>query len=253
MYYTATGCIVTHNNQNVIYDTISSILKFTDNIDFKLYVVDNASTDNTIQILENFKDDIILIKNDVNYGFSVSHNKVIDIINSDYHFVINPDIFIDSYVVDEMCTFFYNNEDIVLAMPKILNFDSTVQYLPKKVPKIKYLLSGFFPFLSKIRDEYTMKNFDFSDITDIDFCSGCFMVCKTKTLKSVEGFDTRYFMYFEDIDLTLTLKQLGRVVINPHSYVYHLWNRDSHKNLKYLFIQILSMLKFFNKWKRLSK
>ena len=68
--------------------------------------------------------------------------------------------------------------------------------------------------------------------------------------KSLGGFDQRFFMYLEDADLTLRAKKFGRVVINPQISVTHIWERESAKSVKYLFIHILSSLKFLWKWRK---
>lgn len=245
-----TASIVTHNNSDTILDAVSSILKHTKNLYFTLYISDNHSTDETIDILKDINSDrLVIIENKSNNGFSYGHNVILDIIDSDYHIIINPDIVVDSDVVLDMAKYFDKDNSVVMSMPKILNIDGTIQYLPKKSPKFIYLLSGRLPFLGKFRDEYTMKNTDFKEPTSIDFCTGCFMFTRTETFKAVKGFDTRYFMYFEDADLTKKMKMYGEVTINPNFCVYHKWERSGAKKIKFLLIQISSMFKFFKKWK----
>jgi len=244
------GCIVTHNNESTILEAVTSILEYTRDIDFILYISDNCSRDNTIKILNDIRDNrLVVLENNDNKGFSYGHNSVLSIIKSDYHIIINPDVVVDSDVVSKLINYFNDDSDIAMAMPKILNLDGTTQYLPKKSPSFIYLLSGRLPFLNKYRDEYTMRLVEFKEPTEIDFCSGCFMFTRTDLFKKVNGFDTRFFMYFEDADLTKTMKKYGKVVINPHCYVYHKWERSGARKLKFLLIQISSMFKFFRKWK----
>ena len=75
------------------------------------------------------------------------------------------------------------------------------------------------------------------------------MMFRTSVLKKTGGFDERYFMYFEDADITREAKKYSRVVYYPDAVVSHVWNRDSKHNFKLLAIHIHSMLKYYWKWK----
>ncbi len=175
----------------------------------------------------------------------------------DYHFIINPDITVSSDVLSDIADFMDENPDISLMMPKILNSDGTEQFLPKRIPTAKYLFLGrlerLFKSLSKVRDEYTRKFDNIDTVTDIDFCSGCFMCIRSEVFKALGGFDERFFMYLEDADLTLRAQKFGRTVIAPQFCVTHLWDRSSAKSIKYLFIHLSSAFKFLIKQKRKHK
>ena len=73
------------------------------------------------------------------------------------------------------------------------------------------------------------------------------MVIRTEVFKKLNGFDERFFMYFEDSDLTVRAKQYGKTMLLPQFSVIHEWERSSSKSLKYLMIHINSMIKFL--WK----
>ena len=164
-----------------------------------------------------------------------------------YHFVINPDITISSDVISDMVDYFESNPDVVMAMPKIMNQDGTEQKLPKERPTFKRL---FFGRLSKkIRSEYVWASRDITAPTEIDFCTGCFFCIRGEVFKKLLGFDERYFMYFEDADITREVRRHKRAVYNPDTVVYHVWGRDSKTNYRLLLIHIMSMFKYFLKWK----
>jgi GT2 family glycosyltransferase len=93
-----------------------------------------------------------------------------------------------------------------------------------------------------------MLDCDLSKPTDIENATGCFMFIRTKLFKEIGGFDKRYFMYFEDSDLTCCVNKKYRTVYYPLATVYHEWGRESKKNFKLKLVQINSMLNFFAKW-----
>ncbi len=248
--------IVTYNNGNKAVNACRSILEYTKKYNLKLYVIDNASTDDTVKLLSDI-DGVQKILQNKNLGFGKAHNVALDLDLGKYHFVVNPDIVINSDVLSDMADIMEENSDIILSMPQILNTDGTIQYLPKEVPTFKRLFGGRLASASDkfadIRKEYTWENRELNGITDINFCSGCFFCIKSEVFKKLSGFDERYFMYLEDADLTIRAKSFGRTVIIPGINVTHEWERESAKSLKYLLIHICSSFKFLFKWRKTKK
>jgi GT2 family glycosyltransferase len=252
--YSVSGCIVTHNNIKTIKDTIESLLDMTQGVSFKLFIVDNLSTDGTVEeIRRNFSNrNIEIIETGTNNGFGSGHNTVLDMLDSKYHVIINPDILIKQDTVTIMTDYMDEHEDIGLLSPKICFPDGRDQILGKRNPKLKYLAA------SRIRNEgapsallreYAMLDTDLSKPVDIENATGCFMMIRTELFKKIGGFDKKFFMYFEDCDLTRTVRKTARTVYYPEAVVYHVWGRESKKNFKLTLIQIKSMLYYFWKWK----
>lgn len=252
--YQVTASIVTYNSESCILPCVQSILDQTKDLDFKLYISDNASTDNTVSLLtENFPG-LEIMRNTENKGFGWGHNQVIRQLNDEvrYHVVINPDIQLEVNTIKHLAEHMDSNPDVSLIMPKILNMDGTEQFLPKRNPSIKYLLSGMLEnkskYFRKLRKEYTREGEQMPANTDIEFCTGSFMFFRMEHLRALGGFDERYFLHMEDADITRAMKQYGRTVYTPDTYVYHLWNRDNHRSLKGQKAIISSMMKYFAKW-----
>lgn len=246
-----TGSIVTYNNMSTIDKTLQTLFEYTKDIDFKLYVVDNNSTDGTVDFIRANYPQVELIAQKQNVGFGAGHNIVIDMINSKYHVVINPDIVFVENSIKKMVAYLDENSDIGLLSPKICYPDGRVQILGKRIPHFKYILAsrlrGKTP--GKLLTEYAMLDCDLTKPVKIDNATGCFMVFRTDLLKKIGGFDKRYFMYFEDADITREVNNVSKAVYYPDAVVTHVWNRDSKSNVKLLLIHIHSMLKYYAKWK----
>lgn len=244
--------IVTYNSANEIRDVLNSLLA-CDVKGLKIYIVDNASSDNTVDIIEKEFPEINLIKSKQNIGFGAGHNLVLKRINSDYHIFINPDIFVGKGEIEKMVLYMDAHPDTVILTPRILNRDGTEQFLPKRYPKIKYILGGQFEDKSKLcykwRSEYTLRDKDITEPTKIDYCTGCFMFCKTSALKECGGFDERFFLHFEDADLTRMMQKKGKAMFVPDIHVTHGWRRENKTSSKVRRIAIQSMLKYMWKWR----
>ncbi len=237
---TVSAAIVTYNDADRIGKACASIVENTKKYPLKLTVVDNASCDNSIAVARENGAEIISLNK--NLGFGAAHNKLLETEMGKYHFVINPDIYIGSDVLSSLVDFMEENSDVVMVMPKILNPDGTEQKLPKEKPTFKRLFLG--RISKKVRDEYIWAHKQIDSVVDIDFCTGCFFCIRSEVFKSLGGFDERYFMYLEDVDLTLKAKKVGRVVMQPNESVVHEWERQSAKSLKYFLIHISSCIKF---------
>lgn len=239
--------IVTYNDINRAPQTVSSVIANTKKYPLKLYVIDNNSTDGTADFIEEVGQAEV-IRLSKNIGFGAAHNAVLNETLGKYHFVINPDITLNSDVISDIVDYFESNPDVVMAMPKILNTDGTEQNLPKERPTFKRLFFG--RISKKIRSDYVWAQKSITTPCEIDFCTGCFFCIRTEIFKRVCGFDQRYFMYLEDADLTIKAKHKGKVMFLPQFCVTHAWERESSKSLKYLFIHIVSCFKFLFKWRK---
>lgn len=252
MKKTVTGCIVTYNNIHTIENAVSSLLEHT-KIDFRLYVVDNGSTDGTVELIEEKYPQVTLIKTGANIGFGKGHNFIMDKLDSDYHAIINPDIIVRDDVLSKLAAYLdeEENSNVGLLSPEIRFPDGRLQILGKRTPSIKYLVASRMRGSGepgKLLREYAMLDCDLSKPTSIENATGCFMFIRTAIFKELGGFDDRYFMYFEDFDLARSVNLKHKTVYFPYATVYHEWGRESKKNFKLKLIQIKSMINYFLKW-----
>lgn len=247
-----TGCIVTHNNMKTIKTTLDSLFNHLDGIDFRLYVVDNWSTDETPEFIRKNYPQVCLIEPMTNNGFGAGHNLVLPMLESDYHMIINPDIIIKSNAIKKIVDFMDEHDEVGAVSPKICFPDGREQILGKKNPKLKYLAASRLrneQKPSRLLREYAMLDEDLSVMREIENATGCFMVFRTKIFKQLNGFDEKYFMYFEDADISRRVNQISKLIYYPEAEIYHVWGRESKRSFKLMRIHICSMFKYFIKWK----
>jgi len=236
-------------------NTIQSILK--SNLIKKLYLIDNSPTDE-LKGLHHLSKQIEYKFNNTNLGFGKAHNiairKSIDE-NIKYHLVLNPDIYFEEGVLEELYDFMEKNPDVGLVMPKVLYPDGKIQYLCKLLPTLldlfgrKFLNKGpLKKYIEKRNEIYELRFTGYNKIMEVPFLSGCFMFIRTEALKKVGLFDERFFMYLEDADLSRRIHRVAKTIYYPYVHIYHEHQKDSYKNLKLLKIHIESAIKYFNKW-----
>jgi GT2 family glycosyltransferase len=247
--------LVLYNNKVSLLDQLlNSIYSYKGN--FLLYVIDNSPS-NSLSYLFS-RDCCIYFHNPSNPGFGASHNIGIEysfLIDSEYHVVINPDVYFDQNTIECIANFMDKNKHVGHLMPKILSPDGEIQYLCKQNPTVFDLfIRGFIHnkfkniFYKRIA-KYDFRDYDLDkEIFAIPYLSGCFMFFRTSVLKRVGFFDEKIFMYLEDADLTRRFLQVSQTVFFPSAIVYHHYAGLTHKLWKYKWITIQSAITYFNKW-----
>lgn len=246
--------IVTYNSMGDIDKVMKSASENDMLEDTEVYVVDNASHDGAAEYVKQKYPFSKVISLQRNIGFGQGHNSVLPFLKSKYHIIINPDISFGPDVIARMAEFMDTHPEISILTPKVMNDDGSEQFLPKKYANIKYLIGGrlerFGGIFEKWRAEYTMRGESVTQPIEIDCCTGCFMFCRTEALLASGGFDRRYFLYFEDADLTREMKKQGKTIYAPQFTVTHSWKRENGKTFKGFIFALVSSLKFMWKWRR---
>ena len=220
----------------------------------RIYIIDNSPTNKIFQIVGAITK-VIYLHGHGNIGFGSGHNLAIrEAIKegSFYHAILNPDTYFENGTIESIYNYATQNPSIGLIMPKILYPTGETQYLCKLLPTPYDLFARrFIPFknyVEKKTDLYELKFTDYNAIMDVPSLSGCFMFIKMDILKQVGGFDERFFMYAEDMDLCRRIGEISRTVYYPLATVYHEYAKESYKNKKLLKYHIQSIIKYFNKW-----
>ena len=244
------GCIVTYRCYEKSREAVRTLLEHTKGVDFTLYIVDNRSGDDTLQKLTAEFPQLVTIQMPDNRGFGHGHNAVLPLLDSDYHAVINPDITVDCDAISELCRYLDENEDVGIVTPEIRYPGGEIQIIGKRNPSFLALV-GRHIFQKQLRrhvEHYQMLDEDLTKPIDIQFATGCFFIIRTDLFKEIGGFDERWFMYFEDMDITRRVCQKKRAVYNPSTYVYHEWERSSSHKLRFFIILVQGMFKYYGKW-----
>ncbi|WP_072436172.1 MULTISPECIES: glycosyltransferase family 2 protein [Burkholderia] len=191
-----------------------------------------------------------------NVGFGRGHNLALDRICGRYHLVLNPDVEFDGESIAHAIKFLDSHSSVGLFSPRITGADGGVQYLCRRYPSVVDLfLRGFIPvqfrrFFAKRLAHYEMRDVinDHDIVWDPPIVSGCFMLFRTDVLKKLGGFDPRYFLYFEDYDLSLRTHDVARVAYVPSVRVIHHGGGASRKGFAHIRMFAASAFKFYNRF-----
>ncbi len=246
--------LISHNSKKDLEHLLPSLFLALSNINAEVLLVDNCSDDSTVEYVKRNYPEIFVRKNKSRLGYGANHNQNLAMAKGKYIVLMNADMTLTPESLILLMKFMDNNSDIGIATPKILNEDGTLQYLNKRYPTlIDLFLRRFLPdplkhLFEKRLKYYEMRDVGYDSIIDVPFVSGAFMFTRTALIKDLCGFDERFFLYFEDVDLCRRVQKTHRTVYYPDAVVTHRWDRAAHKKLKWMIIFMNSAFHYFNKW-----
>ena len=197
------------------------------------------------------------LKNPANPGFGAGHNQAIATVRSHYHLVLNPDVVLQDTTLATMLDFARSHPEIVALSPEVRDASGKLQYLCKTSPAVLDLaLRAFAPEWVKKGFAKRLGRYEYRELVDqrrhaeVELISGCFMLCRTGALQA-QGFDSRYFLYFEDFALSRQLHAYGQLCYFPDTCIVHFGGHSAHKGLRHLRYFVVSAWRYFNQfgWK----
>lgn len=239
--------VIYKHKQNDVMPTIESLLRIKA-ID-KVVLVDNSSDCNWANSLNDSR--IHYLESGGNYGFGYGHNLAIRKYGSQsqYFLICNPDIKFEESEFNKFLNF-VKNQDQGLFIPKIVYENGENQYGARLLPSpLDLFARRFSPKLAEALDrKYLLKDFVVNKPIFVPYLSGCFMLFKSEALISLGGFDERFFMYMEDVDLSRRCASKFGTLYYPHARITHKHEKASAKNFKLFKEHIKSTIQYYNKW-----
>lgn len=241
------------NNPTQITNLLTDIFASQDIQLNTIYLVDN-SPDNALQSLTKFDPKIKYIAAPHNPGYGAAHNLAVKKSienNIKYHLVVNPDIRFSSTELAKLINFMQQCSDVGLVMPRVIYPDGKVQHLCKLLPTpFNIFARRFMPrsYIDKMNYDYTLQWTDYNILMQAPYLSGSFMLFRVSDLQQIGSFDERFFMYFEDTDITRRFYRQAKAWFYPDATVTHEHNQESYRSLKMFWVHIQNMVRYFNKY-----
>ena len=219
----------------------------------KLYLIDNTPKKKFNNLFNQAEVAYIAIGK--NIGFGAGHNIILERIrnNSRFHLILNPDVIFKPTVIPNLIAEIEKRNEVSMIAPKVLFPNEKHQYSCRRYPLISELLARRFTFLRPIfkaiifKGQY--KDKDLSKPFLVEYITGCFHLYKTKDFVELKGFDERYFLYMEDVDICRKIDALGKnKLYYPKEEITHVLKQGSSKSLKLFFRHTSSVIKYFTKW-----
>jgi len=220
-------CIVNWNVKDLLRACLRSIFDNTKNIDFEVIVVDNNSSDNSVQMVQAEFPQAKLIANTHNAGFTRANNQAVGLAKGKYVILLNPDTEIRDNAFYTMVKFMEAHGDCGALGPKLLNTDGSLQRSCKTFPTLETMLYSalfldqLFP-KSKMFGKHFMTWWNFDSMHEVDQPMGSALMIKKYVFDKVGRFDENIFIWFDEVDLCYRIKKAGwKIYFTPEAEIIH--------------------------------
>jgi GT2 family glycosyltransferase len=213
--------ILNWNGAKMLQQYLPSVLQYSRE-EATVYVADNASSDNSLEMLRTRFPEVRIITLEKNWGFAEGYNKALAQIDAEYYLLLNSDIEVTHHWLTPMIEFLDAYADVAACQPKLLSiFDK--DYFEYAGASGGFLDRFGYPFCrGRIFETVERDNGQYDYATDILWATGAALMIRARDYWNAGGLDGRFFAHNEEIDLCWRLRILGRrIVCLPESYVYH--------------------------------
>lgn len=248
--------VVTWNSQHYITNCLDSIYRVAGEFEREIFVVDNASSDRTVEIIQTQFRSVIFERNVTNAGFAAANNQAIAKSTGDYVLLINPDTAMLSGALVKMVAALEQNPEIGMVGPMILNDDGSIQYtcarrLPTLLTEVWWLTGLDQRFKqSRIFGRYLMSYWDHRDSRFVEQISGACMLIRRETLQRCGPLDARFFFMYEDVEFCRRVSLHGyKIYYLAEAVIKHSEGKsrmiDLDTQYRTTFVSYLSMMQYY--------
>ncbi|WP_026704328.1 glycosyltransferase family 2 protein [Flavobacterium soli] len=209
--------ILNYNVRYFLEQCVLSVQKATQNFNAEIIVVDNNSPDDSCQMIKERFPDVILIENKENLGFPKGNNIGAKIASGKYICILNPDTVVAEDTFEKTLAFAKKQENLGIIGCKLI--DGTGNFLPESkrgipTPFVAFTkIFGLYKIFPGIKSfgKYYASHLTPDQTGKVDILVGAFMLMEKDLYEELGGFDERYFMYGEDIDLSFSALKSGKL------------------------------------------
>jgi hypothetical protein len=278
--------ILNYKQKGLLKQCLKGIIAAQPRLKYEIIIVDNNSNDDCLAMVEQMfvdwrmKDNRQLvsdvkmslsvpplktIQSEINGGFAAGNNLGIEQSAGRYVMILNPDIAVTPGILEKMVEYLETNAQVGLIGPKLINPDGSVQYSCRRFPKFltplyRRTFFGKIFFAKKEIERYLMMDYNHQEDIEVDWLFGACLLIRKSALAKVGNFDSRFFMYFEDLDLCRRFWQAAfKVVYLAQVEMVHYHQRFSAERGGILGIlsrggriHVISGIKYFIKYFRVK-
>jgi len=237
--------VVNHNACKSLKQTLNSLINACKNIDYELFIVDNASTDRSLEMLENYFPEARVIANETNQGIAKANNQALKLCTGEYVLLVNADTITGKYSLEKMIGFMDQHADTGGLSVRMLSHQG--RFIPESIHGLTeswasfFKLIGFAKYLSKTR-LYNRNRKDWVEefqINEIDILNEACMLLRSSALNETGLFDEHFFLHGHNIDLSYRIRLAGyKNYYFPKTYIITSENKEtkfSWSNLRYFY------------------
>ena len=207
--------LISYNTAKMSVEALDALFRSQGDFELEVFVVDNASKDDSVTLIHNAYPHITLIENSVNVGFGRANNQVLDLVKGNYVLLLNTDAFVQADTIAKTIQYIETLPNCGVLGVRLVGRDGEQQpscrYFPTPFNLFAHTLglARWFPKLQMVDDI----DWDPSLNSSCDWVPGCYYLVRKQVIDEVGLFDPRYFLYSEEVDHCFAVKKAGWQVL----------------------------------------
>lgn len=252
--------IVSWNVERALQHNLEALFKSKISFEFEVFVVDNNSSDNSVEMIRNKFPQVKLLINHYNFGFSRANNQAIKLSQGEYILLLNPDMRVKENTINNMISWADNNLQALVSSCHLIDDHGLTIRHTRHFPKLRdqlIIVLKLPHIISGLLNSYLNTKFDYTKPAKVDSVRGSFFLVNRKKYLSLSGkdflLDEDYFIWFEEVDFCKQVSELGgevwyTPVAECYDYIGKSFFQVDKKQTQKYFRD--SMLKYFSKWEK---
>lgn len=239
--------IVNYNVRELILTCLRTLYAFHPEEDLEVIVVDNQSSDGSVEAIRNEFPQVILIANTTNAGFPKANNQGFEIATGDYIFMLNPDTEFIQPAISSLRMYLDTHPEYAFVAPKLLNTDRSIQGSIWRYPSLTSVFCESF-YLHAFLKKKNYADKDRDHVFEVETCSGAAIYFRKSLLERIGNLDETMF-WIEDVEFCFRANHAGeKGVYLPEAQIVHHIGQSAKKNYNIsLSNQVFNKIKFFGK------
>jgi len=246
--------IINWNTKDLLLDCLNSVFHTVRDCKnsvfaFEIWVVDNASSDGSVEAVRAGYPDIHIIENKKNLGFAAANNLAFRQMKGRYALLLNTDTILTDGAVYELFHFMETNPSAAVACGQLLNSDGSKQNSIANFPSLLTLMSNETLLRILFPKKFPSKRKTYTEPTEIESAIGACMIVRKKAMDEVGFFDEQYFFFFEETDWQRQMKHAGwKIYFIPTARIFHFQGKSAGHGIKSRIMFYQSRYKYLKKW-----
>ena len=233
--YDISVILVSFNTFSVLRESLQSIEREKGDLQLEVFVVDNNSSDGSVEMVKSEFPQVSLIRSDINLGFGAANNVALDLATGRYIVLLNSDAFLEPGSLRLSVDHMEADPTVGLAGGRLVGRDYSAQPSARMFPSI---LSDFLVFTglahkfprSRFFGSFDRTWADSSQAAEVDWVPGAFSIIRADVLKKIGFFDPDFFLYSEEVDLCRRIQKAGfKIMYWPDIVVIHIGGESSRQ------------------------
>jgi GT2 family glycosyltransferase len=242
--------IINWNTRELLLECLATIYLTITGVTFEIWLVDNGSSDGSVEAVRRKYTNIHIIQNTKNLGFAAANNLAFKKMMGRYALLLNTDTALTDGAVSELYNFMEKTPTASIACGQLLNPDGSKQNSIANFPALSTLLTNETLMRILFPKKFPSKRKKYTSPVEVDSCIGACMIVRKKAMDEVGYLDERYFFFFEETDWALRMKRAGwKIYFVPQARIFHAQGKSVGQNIKSRILFYRSRYLYFKKWR----